>query len=290
MALADEFQGARRTILFIKWGLYVNLTCDRELMALNIPEQEFKEHGGIIRYGIVPWDSRIFGFTVVEVLGIEADDTGRLGHLVPSFERFLKSISCRVVCVKVPAGKKEIFYGLQKNGYAFVEETVTPCIVDLQKVDFNYRNFIRRPLVPATADKLEEIKGIAYKTFKHDRFHADGGFGNDKASERYAYWVDNSFYSGDDVLYLELEGTVVGFSIVTRSGDSAHLALMGLGDAHKGRGLGVGLLAGTCQHTKDEGVKKLTARLSLNNTTALNLYSKCGFRFKDPAYVLHKWM
>jgi GNAT superfamily N-acetyltransferase len=83
---------------------------------------------------------------------------------------------------------------------------------------------------------------------------------------------------------------VTGFSIVNRSGDSARLALLGVDEARKGRGLGTDLLAGTCQHVKDEGVKGFSTVLSLNNIIALNLYSECGFKFKDPAYVLHKWM
>jgi len=259
-------------------------------MPLKIPEQEFNEDGNAIRYGIVPWDSRIFGFTVVEVSGIKINDGEKPDRLVSSFERFLKNIGVRMICVKVPAGEKEVFHGLQKSGYAFVEEMIKPYIDNIQKADMEYRGLISRPLARATEDKIGAIKGIAYMTFKDDRFHADRGFKSEKASERYAYWVDNSYRSGDEILYLTRDGAVAGFSIVTRSGEDAYLSLIGVGEAHKGRGLGMELLAGTCQHVKDEGVRGFSTTLSLNNISALNLYAECGFKFKDPVYVLHKWM
>jgi len=257
---------------------------------LKIVDQEFSEQGNTIRYGLVPWDSQIFGFTIVEASGIEISNMEKFDILISSFERRLKDLNCRMVCVKVPAVEKEIFYKLQKGGYVFIEETIQPYIGDLRRHDARYSDLVGSPLAGATGDTIEAIKGIACRTFVYDRFHADKGFSGEKASERYAYWVDNSFNSGDDVLYLDDEGVVRGFSIVHGSGDEAYLALMGVDEGRKGHGLGMELLAATCQHVKDEGFKGFSTVLSLNNIPALNLYSECGFKFKDPVYVLHKWM
>lgn len=257
---------------------------------MKIVEQEFSEQGNTIRYGMVPWDSQTFGFTIVEASGVEINDMEKFDHTANSFEGFLKDMNCKMLCVKIPAGEKEIFHRLQDRGYIFIEENIKPYIGDIQRSDVRCRDFIGGRLHHATEDTIENIKGIACETFVYDRFHMDGGFASEKAFERYAYWVDNSYHSGDEVLYIAVNGAVAGFSIVYRSGDEARLALMGVDKAQKGRGLGIELLAGTCQHVKDQGAKGFSASLSLNNIPALNLYSECGFKFRDPAYVLHKWM
>lgn len=259
-------------------------------MALRIVEQVFSDSGNTIRYGFVPWDSCIFGFPVAEARYFEVGDMEGFDRLVSSFERTLKKSGCSMLCVKVPAGEREIFRRLQIWGYVFIEEMVTPYIDNMQKTWNDYRNRAKKPLARATGDRIEEIKAVAYRSFIYDRFHMDGGFTREKASERYANWVDNSYRTGEDVLYIEEDGAVAGFSIVDRRGDDAWLALLGVDEGRKGRGLGRELLAGTCQYVKDEGIKEFSTSLSLNNIPALNLYSAFGFKFKDPVYVLHKWM
>jgi GNAT superfamily N-acetyltransferase len=128
------------------------------------------------------------------------------------------------------------------------------------------------------------------RTSLSDRYHLDERFDPEKASERYARWVNNSYNDGEDVLYLDYKGTAAGFSIVDISRDKAYLGLIGLGKKYKGKGLGISLFSATCQYIKDKGVKEISTTASLNNISALNMYAICGFKFRDPVYVLHNWL
>jgi ribosomal protein S18 acetylase RimI-like enzyme len=195
-----------------------------------------------------------------------------------------------MVCIKIPPEARETFGRLQANGYGFIEETVKPYQPDLQNSDFDYRKYMKYPLRASGTGDIEKIRGIAYRTFTLDRFHRDRRFSGDKASERYSYWVNNSYHSGEDVLILDGDGAILGFAVVGFTGDGASIGLIGMDDVYKGRGLGMNLLAATCQYVRDKGAKELSTTVSLNNIPALNLYSKCGFKFRDPVYVLHKWM
>lgn len=259
-------------------------------MSLKIPMQTYSEGNNSLSYGIVPWDSEIFGFNIVEAIDIDIRDEARRGDFLFNFEKHLKGLDSKMLCVKVLFDDIETSWRLQSHGYTLVEETIKPYITDIQTNDKDFSRYAGYPLKKATADDITGIQRIAYTAFKHDRFHMDSRFDSSKASERYSYWVNNSFKSGEDVLYLDAGGMPAGFSIVSITGNKAYIGLIGLDDAYRGKALGMNLFGATCQHMKDKGVREVSTTMSLNNITALNFYSRCGFRFKDPVYVLHKWL
>ena len=259
-------------------------------MVLKIVEENYSYDKNIITYGFVPWDSEIFGYKIFEVIDFFINDIHAINETLSGFERLLKSLDCRMVCIKLKADKMGLFLALQQNGYQFVEETIRPQISDIQKNGMDYRPLMKYPMRRVHLEQLKEIQDIAYSTFKFDRYHLDGRFDPEKASERYAYWVNNSYNDGEDILYLDYNGNSAGFSVINISRDKAYLGLIGLDTAYKGKGLGISLFSATCQYIKDKGVKEVSTTASLNNISALNMYAQCGFRFRDPVYVLHKWL
>ena len=38
-----------------------------------------------------------------------------------------------------------------------------------------------------------------------------------------------------------------------------------------------------------KGLKEISSNISLNNVPVLNLYSKLGFSYREPKYILHYW-
>ena len=251
--------------------------------------QEFCRGNNSISYSILPWDSKIFGFNVVEVSSIAINDEENFGNFIDFFEDNIRVLDGRMICVKIHSENVHTLYKLQTKGYEFIEGTIKPYIDDMQNLNISYDHFIKYPLKKAVSENIKDIQKIAYSTIKNDRFHIDGRFEKAKASERYSFWVNNSYESGEDVLYLDINGSIAGFSIVDISNGNAHLGLIGLDDAFKAKGLGMNLFGATCQYVKDRGVKEFSTSMSLNNPGALKFYSKCGFTFKDPMYVLHKW-
>jgi GNAT superfamily N-acetyltransferase len=259
-------------------------------MSLIIPMQTYSKGNNSLSYGIVPWDSEIFGFSIVEAVDIDIRDKAHSNDFICNFEKQLISIDCKMLCVKVLFSDIETSWRLQGLGYMLVEQTIKPHITDIQINDIDYSRHVRYPLKKASSGDITNIQRIAFASFKYDRFHMDRRFDSSKASERYAYWVNNSFKSGEDVLYLDAGGTPAGFSIVDIVGNVGYIGLIGLDDNYKGKGLGMNLFGATCEYMKDKGVREVSTTMSLNNIMALNFYSRCGFRFKDPVYVLHKWL
>lgn len=258
-------------------------------MIFEIAPKEVRVEDSTLKYGLVPWDSDIFGFNVIEILNINARNVGDTKKLIACLEDDAKSLDARMICAKIPLETRDTFYLFQDNGYVFIEETIKPHISNFNDVKVDYDKFVKYPLRKANDDRIEEIQNIAVKTFRHDRFHLDKNFDDKKASERYSIWVRNSFNAGEDVLYLDADGKATGFSIVSLK-ESGYLGLIGLDPQYKGRGLGINLLAATCQYVRSRGITEFSTTTSFNNIQALNMYVSCGFMFRDPVYVLHKWI
>jgi len=259
-------------------------------MRFEVEKKTFDSAGNTIQYGLIPWDSEIFGFNVAEIFNVELSNLETTGAFFSEFEKQVKMLGVRLLVAKVSAYERHIFYEFQRSGYIFIEETINPYIVNLQKSDVNYAKYSKITLKNATEVELPAIREIASTTFEYDRFHLDFNLDANLANKRYSVWIDNSYRSNDDVLYAELNGNVAGFSIVRIDGQSASLPLIGIANPHKGTAIGLFFYMATCNRLKELGVKAVSTTISLNNINVLNIYSRCGFSFKDPVFVLHKWI
>jgi ribosomal protein S18 acetylase RimI-like enzyme len=54
-------------------------------------------------------------------------------------------------------------------------------------------------------------------------------------------------------------------------------------------GFGKALYIQTILDAMDKGLKEIATNISVNNLSALNLYSKLNFSFREPKYFLHYW-
>lgn len=248
------------------------------------------DNNNYVKYGIVPWDSEIFGFNVVEITDFVTDNINNFDKMISSVETYAKDVDTRVICTKVPSINNALVNKLQRSGYIFVEETIKPYLADLQNSPVDLGKYIKIQLRDATEKDAPDMKNIAKTTFTTDRFHLDEGFNKSRAGERYAVWIENSFKYGDKLYVLEDNNDIAGFFIIRINNDDAYYVLAGIKDEFKGKGYGINLYASMMDISKKMGTVRIDTLIAVNNISALNIYVKLGFKFRDNRITLHKWL
>jgi ribosomal-protein-alanine N-acetyltransferase len=88
----------------------------------------------------------------------------------------------------------------------------------------------------------------------------------------------DSLTAGHSVWVLRQGGELIGFSVVMRVIDEAHLLNLGVGAAHQGRGHGARLLRHAMECARLGGAAKLFLEVRPSNDRAVALYRHFGFR------------
>jgi ribosomal protein S18 acetylase RimI-like enzyme len=79
-------------------------------------------------------------------------------------------------------------------------------------------------------------------------------------------------------LVLELQGLIVGTMRVTRQRDTAGVYGFAVDPAWQGRGIGRDVLRRVCRELRDQGVRRITLEVAVDNDRALGLYTSLGFK------------
>jgi ribosomal protein S18 acetylase RimI-like enzyme len=105
----------------------------------------------------------------------------------------------------------------------------------------------------------------------------------------FKYWFDRSEPLGKQSSFALLENDkVIGFSAVRPKGDSGDIGPIGIVPEYRRRGLGKLLLSISLNGMVAEGVKTASLEVSLENTTAINLYKSFGFK-QIHSTIYHAW-
>jgi len=128
---------------------------------------------------------------------------------------------------------------------------------------------------------------ISKETFSKDRFHMDPSCKKFVADHRIALWVELDLLKNyqNYCTYLMQNKTLIGFNIWNKES----MILAGISQDFTGRGLGKSLYVQTILDGMSKGLKEISSSISLNNIPVLNLYSKLGFSYRKPKYILHYW-
>ena len=80
----------------------------------------------------------------------------------------------------------------------------------------------------------------------------------------------------------ELSGSIVAYFGTMIIGEECEVLTLAVDRLYRGRGIGKYVLAGVIAHAKRRGCKKIYLEVDENNTIAVSLYKKLGFK---PRYV-----
>lgn len=190
---------------------------------------------------------------------------------------------------------------LEKAGFQYMESTLDPysrlnknnIFQEFQsnKDKFLPRrypvtDFVLKKLVKSDVDMSENIRAIAQNSFIADRFHVDPACPKEMADDRYVYWV-NDLLEDDDVNFLVLYYGDDPISFFAHK--SEYLILAGFVRIYANKGLGDFFWLSVLENIAASDYNSVHTRISLNNIPVLNLYARIGFKFKNPATVLHYW-
>ncbi len=88
----------------------------------------------------------------------------------------------------------------------------------------------------------------------------------------------DSLHAGYSAWVVRIGGDLVGFSVVMRVLDEAHLLNIGIAERYQGRGFGARLLRNAMQCASLAGARRLYLEVRPSNARAVDLYRHFGFR------------
>jgi len=247
----------------------------------------------------LPWETRNLGiesFAVSDAF-LRSPDTGTLNACLADLHQ---THGTTFVQARFTTNTKTAQI-LEASGFYFVEATLSPFIA-LPKYSALERFAADPSLVlperckaadlevlivgESTPDIVAPIREIAGESFVADRFHVDHNCDPDMANRRYVLWVDD-LLRDDAVRFhvLLFRKEAIAF-MASKAGD---LLLAGFGRAHANRGLGEFFWLRVLEDLRREGVNGVSTVISVNNTSALNLYARLGFKFREPRSTFHLW-
>jgi len=249
----------------------------------------------------VPWETRNLRRPAFEL------DNGSIevNVLRSSLDRITSDIGADFfVQAKVPSIEKRKVAMLESVGFRFAEMSLDPSLripysdilVDYEispekflksSSDVKFLSNECGSVVDLSEATRNEIVRVSTTVFKDDRFHMDPNCPSVLADERIGLWVKEDLLTDKNVLctLLRFRERLVGYIIWK----GERFILGGISQGFLGKGFAKALYLQTLLDVKRYGVEEISATISVNNISVLNLYSRLGFSFGKPTYLLHYW-
>lgn len=87
----------------------------------------------------------------------------------------------------------------------------------------------------------------------------------------------DSLAAGHDVWLCRADGEIVGYAVVMRALDEAHLLVLGVDRRRQGQGFGAGLLLCAMRASAAVGVRRMLLEVRASNVRAIAFYEDFGF-------------
>jgi dTDP-4-amino-4,6-dideoxy-D-galactose acyltransferase len=223
------------------------------------------------------WDTKFFGYK-----------TGKL--ILSENQKFSSSKFKRLVgdykLVYVFSHKKVFANGLK--------------LVD-KKITFQQATFVKDYLDKSLNSKIElfneeihdykSLQKLALSSGKYSRFNIDKNFINNEFSKLYIKWIENAVRKEkpiDVLIYRDKE--ISGFTTIEKKSDGlAAIGLIAVSQKERGKGVASKLVECSIKRAFDLGFDIIQVATQTENTPAIKLYEKCGFKIIDTTYIYHYW-
>lgn len=252
-------------------------------MSGRIDEQDLT-----LAWSEAPWDSRLFGFPVVQIEDIQLKGPNPQWPF-QKFSAFLDEVGCRFVSCRLHHHLLRESMFLESQSFRFIEMVYQPSFENLQSFAIDERDNLVAGI--ANADDLSTIATIAAKAFSNERFHVDPRISPELGNLRYKNWALNSYDHQSQRLYVIRDaGNICGFFVTELLPDSTfYWHLNAIDPAAQGRGLGKRAWRSMMAVARDNGAERVASSIVARNHRVLNLYARLGFRFSTPSMTFH-WM
>lgn len=248
----------------------------------------------------VPWETRNLG---VKSYALSAPALDELGASALKAALSDEIEEHRDIFVQAKFGHEHASLSplISTLGFYFIELALTPHLnlkdhVLIAEFERDPTTFLRGRFEPGrlafcSMDKndtsqTQAVRDIAGESFKNDRFHIDPRCDPKVANIRYQLWVDQMLNDDGYHFYIMThKRQVVAFMVQ----HGTTLPLAGFAQSYSRSGLGDYFWLSTLLAMQKQGLPKVLTGISTNNTAVLNLYSRLGFRFRNPTAVYHYW-
>jgi len=248
----------------------------------------------------IPWETRNLGVPSYS-LSVSAVAESGAPALAEALAEAAEGHGPIFVQAKIDREQGSLAQLIGSVGFYFIEVALTPHLslrrnVLLEAFERDPAPFLRGRFSPGElhfgpVDQKDTsahraIRQIAGSSFNDDRFHLDPNCDPDVASNRYRLWVDQMLADEDHRFFvLSREGQVMAFMVQR----DTRLPLAGFAPPFARSGLGEFFWLSTLLEMRKQNLSRVTTGISTNNTAVLNLYTRMGFRFREPTAVFHYW-
>lgn len=141
-----------------------------------------------------------------------------------------------------------------------------------------------------TPDDLDALLPITTSSYADTRFAVDPRFSDEACAKLYRAWLENSFDGfADEVRVVTVDDEPAGFVTCRLDGSAGEIGLVGVAEAHRGRGAGQLAVVDALSWFADHGAARVTVATQARNLAAQRLYQAAGFRTDTVGLWYHRW-
>lgn len=138
----------------------------------------------------------------------------------------------------------------------------------------------------------ERILTIASRAFRYSRFLNDPWLSVKKAKNLYTQWVENAFSMTSRYFVIAKHQTdTIGFLLFSMDmvSKTARIELVAIEEVRQEKSVGRSLIAKMETVLSQKGITEVKVGTQLDNLTAYNFYTSCGFKLVSYSSIYHHW-
>ncbi|MBW3020923.1 GNAT family N-acetyltransferase [Candidatus Woesearchaeota archaeon] len=290
-----------KNILINKYGISLKIFIREDIKKLEDNQTKIftkNNYLGMITISKKPWESSIFKKNIASIdsINITNYDESLLDDLINYVVDWAKEndiylISYRTENINNQLKKiKKLHFSMLKKKFYFIETYIT-FINNLNNIDMDTENNNIRLLKDLS--NIDEIKSIAKKSFKLDRFHIDPFLDDDLADKTREEWIKN-IAKGRGKIFCSFDknNNINGFlgfkdNIINNELKYSTIELIAVHQDHQGKGIGKNLINNYLQYLKNNKYKFSVVGTQAKNIPSIKLYERTGYEIIDSNYTYH---
>lgn len=262
-------------------------------MSFLLEFNRFPSSDGIISFAEIFWDSEVFGFPVFELRLNDAPDIELQTSLPKWLNTLPKDTSSLVYTRIVPSDIAKSIRLCQLGFYPveiLIEVRLSIATLEMPNISFPKEWRLRE----FQEGDIASITSIAGKAFLRDRYHLDPNIPFEKASLRFERWISRGCHAEGELVYVYEDTArqrVIGFvHFRLLSPGVADMSLIAVHHEYHGGGAGSMMEALSLQAMRNQGIRIITGRKSINNPDVMAT-PKRGYRYsqRNPMLTFHRF-
>ena len=233
-------------------------------------------------YKKLEWDSRFFGFEIVQI----GRDKTNVECLRKSVSQIKKSEN-KLLYWFIEPESEELNKLAIDNGAVLVDEKIT----------FSFRGSMENSYVMPSEiieypykEAGEQIIKLGLQCGVYSRFRLDKKFPCGSFEGLYSEWVYRSVnHDFADVVYVYKDADFEGLITLAERNGVGHIVLIGVDEKSRGKRIGQKLIDAAKVYFSAKGIFHIDVITQRSNNRACSFYEKNGFQQSDLVNVYHIW-